>query len=132
MLQCLALFVLLNPSLNARYGITMSGPEEIKTTAEIVACAEKEDLQGGLRKQANVSTAEYRGRGQKVFVAWYNPYSGEAACHVYLYVLNEKKAVWERKLATVFRKTSDVSVEFGDAVTIRDVKGDVFHRYPSK
>jgi hypothetical protein len=128
----LGVLVLLSLAPDTRAASTMSGPAEAKTTAEIVSCAEKDDLRGGLRREPSVSSAEYRSRHQKAFVAWYNPYSGEAACHVYVYVHNDKKGVWVQKVARVFRGTPRVSVEFGDAITIRDVKGKVIHRYPAK
>jgi hypothetical protein len=51
---------------------------------------------------------------------------------VYVYVRDEKKGAWVRKVATVFRDTQTVSVEFGDAITIRDVKGKVIHRYSAE
>ena len=126
------LLALLATSSNARADFTMSGPEEAKTSAEILKCAEKDDVQGGLRREPKVSTAEYRSPHRKAFVAWYNPYSGKAACHVYVYVHDDKKGVWVRKVASVFRGTSDVSVEFGDGVTIRDRNGKVIHRDPAE
>lgn len=111
----------------------MAGPAEVKTTAEIVAVAEKENVRGGLRKEAHVSTAEFKSRDLTAFVAWHNPYSGEAATHVYIYVHDAKQGVWVRKLATVFRETHNVAVESnGYAITIRDVKGKAIHRYPEK
>jgi hypothetical protein len=109
-------------------GFQMSGPEQAKTTAEILKCAEKDDLQG-LHKEPYVSSMECRSPQGQAFVAWYNPYSGEAACHVYIYTFDAKKNLWIRQLAKVFSDTSDVSVEFGQAIIIRDVKGKEIHRY---
>jgi hypothetical protein len=67
---------------NASTDFTTSGPKEAKTTAKIIACAEKDDVQGGLRSKPHVFSAELRSPEQQAFVAWYNPYSGRAACHV--------------------------------------------------
>jgi hypothetical protein len=128
----LAFVLLLQPMLDARPDPSMSGPKTAKTTAEIVACAEKEDVRGGLRREPYVSTAEFRSRDGKAFAAWYNPYSGKAACHVYLYTHDDAKGVWVRRLDHCFPDTPDVSIEFGAAVTIRDVKGAVVHRYEPK
>lgn len=124
----LSLLILFPIAMNPRDGSSMSGPAEAKTTAEILKAAERDDVRGGLRSKPNVSTAEYRSGNTKVFVAWYNPYSGEAACHVYIYVYDVKKSVWVRKLARIFRETQDVSVEFGKGITIRDVMGKEIHR----
>jgi hypothetical protein len=107
----------------------MSGPEEAKTTAEILKCAEKDDLRG-LHREPLVSTMECNTPGQgKAYIAWYNPYSGEAACHVYIYMFDDTKKLWIRKLAKVFLDTSTVSVEYGRAITIRDVKGKEIYQY---
>ena len=107
----------------------MSGPEEAKTTAEILKCAEKDDLRG-LHKEPHVSTMECSSptRG-KAYIAWFNPYSGEAACHVYIYTFEKTKKLWTRKLAKIFRDTSTVSIEFGDTITIRDVTGKEIYQY---
>ncbi len=67
---------------NASTDFTTSGPKEAKTTAKIIACAEKDDVQGGLRSKPHVFSTELRSPEQQAFVAWYNPYSGRAACHV--------------------------------------------------
>ena len=109
-------------------GVPMSCPAEVKTAAEIIAWAEKEDLRG-LHTKPNVSSAEHRGRDFRALVVWYNPYSGEAACHVYVYTRDEKKGVWVRQVARVFQDTQNVSVEFGQGVTIRDVRGAVVGRF---
>lgn len=132
MIGSFAPLLLLSLAANANADFSMSGPEEAKTTAEIVAAAEKDDVQGGLRKEPYVSSAEYRSPEQKAFVAWYSPYSGRAACHVYIYVHDGNRGMWIRKVARVFVGTPQVSVEFGDAITIRDVKGKAIHRYPEK
>jgi hypothetical protein len=132
MLHSFGVLLLLNLSASAHADFPMSGPAEAKTTAEIFAAAQKDDLQGGLRKDAYVDTAEYRSRNMKAFAAWYNPYSGRADCHVYLYVHDDKKGVWVRKIAAVCRETHRLSVEFGDTIIIRDVQGEAIHRYPAK
>jgi hypothetical protein len=107
----------------------MSGPEEAKSTAEILKCAEKDDLRG-LHREPLVSTMECSSSNRgKAYIAWYNPYSGEAACHVYIYTFNDTKKLWIRKLAKVFRDTSTVSVEFGQVITIRDVKGKEIYQF---
>ena len=107
----------------------MSGPKEAKTTATIIACAEKDDIQGGLRSKPYVFSAGFRSPRRRAFVAWYNPYSGRTACHVYVYIYDGKKKVWVRKVARIFDGTPQVSIEFSDAITIRDVKGKVIYRY---
>jgi len=132
MIRILTAVVLLSLTANARADFSMCGPEKAKTTAEIVACAKKDDVRGGLRKEPYVSSAEYRSPEQKTFVAWYNPYSGRAACHVYLYAYDDEKRVWVRKVARVFDGTPRVSVEFGDAITIRDITHKTIHRYSAK
>jgi len=132
MIRSSVVLVLLSLASNANATLPMSGPEEAKTTAEILACAEREDVRGGLRSEPYVSSAEYRSPEQKAFVAWYNPYSGRAACHVYIYVHDDKRGVWIRKVARVFDGTHRVSVEFGDAITIRDVEGKAIRRYSTE
>jgi hypothetical protein len=126
----ISFFILLSFGLTSsvRGEFKMSGPEEVKTTAEILKCAERDDRQG-LHSEPHVSTIEYRSNRGQAFVAWYNPYSGEAACHVYIYTFDAKKKLWVRQLAKVFRDTSDVSVECGDAITIRDVKGKEIYKF---
>ncbi len=110
----------------------MKAPAETKTTAEIVVAAEKEDVSGGLRSDPNVSSVEYRSSDVTAFVAWYNPYSGRAACHAYIYVLDETKGVWVRKLAKRYDGTPTLSVEFGRVITIRDYAGKAVQSYPKK
>ena len=78
------------------------------------------------------SQGKYRTAKQKTFVAWYNPYSGRAACHVYIYVYHPEKRVWFRKVARVFDGTPQVSVELGNVITIRDVYGKEIHSLPTK
>ncbi|ODA30528.1 hypothetical protein A6X21_05715 [Planctopirus hydrillae] len=97
------------------------GPEEAKTTAEIVKAVE-ELHRTSLRQvdEYSVSTAEFSGWGEKVFVAWHCPYSGFNATHVFIYQHNAQKKVWERKLFRIVNDTHGVSVEFGDKVTVRD------------
>jgi hypothetical protein len=90
------------------------------------------DVLGGFRNEPYVSSAKYRSPKQKAFVAWYNPYSGRAGCHVYIYVHDDKRGVWVRRVARVLDGTHRVSVEFGDAITIRDVKGKTIHSYSSE
>jgi hypothetical protein len=104
---------------------SMSGPAEVDSIDEIRKIAEKDDVQGGLRNVAYVATAEYRHRETKAFVAWYNPYSGESATHVYVYIHSAEKKKWGRTLAKVYRDTPTVSVELGDAILLRDVNGKV-------
>lgn len=132
MIHSLTMLVSLSLVANASADFTMSGPKEAKTTAKIIACAEKDDVQGGLRSKPYVFSAELRSPEQQAFVAWYNPYSGRAACHVYVYVHDGKKKAWIRKVARVFDGTPQVSVEFGDAITLRDVKGKVIYRYSTE
>jgi hypothetical protein len=92
----------------ARADFTMSGPPEAKTTAEILKCAEKDDVQG-LHSEPYVSSTEYRSKHGQAFVAWYNPYSGEAACHVYIYTFDAKKKLWVRQLSSVRRSQFEMS-----------------------
>lgn len=123
-LACLLLFVFTS---QAHADSIMSGPKEAKSTDEIVKIAEDEDLRG-LKKTPNVTTVTTKNAKGMSFVAWYNPYSGRSACHVYIYAYDEAKSKWVQKLAKVFDKTHQVSVEFGSSVVVRDFEGNVIHR----
>jgi|GEM_PF-1233383 len=110
-------------------------PKEVKTTAEIVKAVEKIHIGmaiGG--KPDQVRTAEFRGGlsdlgGMKVFVAWHSPFSGKLGCCAYLYVFDEEKKVWIRQMSKTFENTNDLSVEFGDKVTLRNEDGKVVYTY---
>jgi len=130
MIRQICLLVLLLPAMHAFADDSMTAPAEAETTAEIIAAAEQEDVAGGLRTQPDVSTAEYRSSELKAFVVWYNPYSGVAACHAYIYVLDETRGVWVQKIARKYEGTHVLSVEVGETITIRDDKGMAILRYP--
>jgi hypothetical protein len=101
-------------------------PKEAKTTADILKWVESAKGFGF------VSTAEFRRADKKLFIAWYNPYSGRAACHVHGYVFDAKKDQWEVHLNRVFQGTHNVSVEVGAVLTIRDVNGAVVYKDKTK
>lgn len=112
----------------------MRGPKEAKSIDEIMEVAKKEDLAGGLRTVSLVSKIEYENANsdQKTLVVWYNPYSGRAACHAYLYEFDPNKKVWVQKMAQRFDETANLSIEFGSDVKFRDQNGTVIKTYPEK
>lgn len=112
----------------------MRGPKEAKSVEEIMEVAKKEDLAGGLRSESHVSKIEYENANsdQKTLVVWYNPYSGRAACHAYLYEFDSTKRVWVQKMAQRFDETANLSIEFGSDVKFRDQNGKVIKTYPEK
>jgi hypothetical protein len=97
-------------------------PKEAKATADILKWVESAKGFGV------VSTVEFRSADKRMFIVWYNPYSGRAACHVHGYVFDAKKGRWVRHLDRVFQGTHHVSVEVGAVLTIRDVKGAVVYK----
>jgi hypothetical protein len=98
-------------------------PKEAKTTADVLKVVESAN-----EYYRTVSTVESCVDSQKMFILWYNPYSGRAACHLHGYVFDAKKERWVRHLDRVFEGTHQVSVEVGAEVTIRDVKGGVVYK----
>jgi len=102
-------------------------PKEAKTTSDIVKVVESNK---GYYKV--VSTVEFNVDGKKMFLLWYNPYSGRAACHVHGYGYDAKKEQWVRQLDRVFEGTHRVSVEVGEDLKIRDVKGEVVYKGKGK
>lgn len=132
--QSLAFLFLLSVAAYGFAADTMLAPVKAKTTAEIIAAAEKEDVAGGLRKDPDVTWIESRSGEQKIFVAWYNPYSGIAACHAYVYAFDKESGVWVRKIAKRFDGTPylSVSVEIGSTIKIRDWKDKEIQQYPEK
>lgn len=102
-------------------------PETAKTTAEILErlqCAKGFGI---------ISTAEFHYRGGGVFVAWYDPFSGRAACFVHVWTFDPKQDGWTRRLSRTFEGISDVSVEYGgslNGLTLRNHDGDIL--YPEK
>jgi len=109
----------------------MTGLKEVKTTAEIVKGAKDDHRRGGYLGEPSISTAQFSSDGFQVFVAWHNPYSGEATCQVYLYVFDAEKAVWVRKVANEFPGTHTVSVEFvkEETILLKDIHGKEIQRY---
>jgi hypothetical protein len=99
-----------------------ASPEKAQTTAEILKWVETAKGFG------IVSTAEFRRADKQMFVVWYNPYSGRAACHVHGYVFDTKAGQWVRHLDRVFEGTHRVAVEVGSALTIRDARGQVVYK----
>jgi len=97
-------------------------PKEAKTTAEILKAVEP------LKGFGIVCTAEFNRDELRTFVVSYNPYSGEAACHVHAYRFDTKKEKWVRFLNQVFEGTHEVSVESRDCITIRNVKSEVIYK----
>jgi hypothetical protein len=97
-------------------------PKQAKTTAEILKGVEP------LKGFGVVCTAEFRNPDEQIFVVWYNPYSGEAACNVHAYRFDAKNQQWVRFLGKEFQGTHDVSVELGRGFTIRNVKGEVIYK----
>jgi hypothetical protein len=97
-------------------------PKEAKTTAEILKAVEP------LKGFGIVCTAEFHHAEQKTFVVSYNPYSGEAACHVHVYRFDQKTEKWVMFLNRIFQGTHDISVESRNDITIRNVKGEVIYK----
>jgi hypothetical protein len=85
-------------------------PDEAKSTAAILKGVESAKGFGV------VSTVEFHRGDTKLFLVWYNPYSGRAACHVHGYAFDAKKGRWVRHLRRVFVGTPNVSVEAGAAI----------------
>jgi hypothetical protein len=101
-------------------------PVEARSTAAILKGAESAKGFGV------VTTVEFHRGDTKLFLVWYNPYSGRAACHVHGYAFDAKKGQWVRHLRRVFEGTHDVSVEVGATLTIRDAKGAVVYKEKAK
>jgi hypothetical protein len=101
---------------------TEGAPKEARTTADIRKWVES------VKGFGIVSMAEYRTAGKQMFIIWYNPYSGRAACHVHAYVFDAKKEQWVRHLDRFFQGTHTVSVEVGAVLTIRDANGKVVYK----
>jgi hypothetical protein len=103
-----------------------ASPKEAKTRAEILKWVESAKGFG------TISTAEFKSPDQQLFIVWYNPYSGRAACHVHGYVYDAKKAQWVRQFERVVAGSHRVSVEVGALLTIRDVNGAVVYKAKEK
>jgi hypothetical protein len=103
-------------------GDKKDAPKEAKTTADILKGVEP------LKGFGIVRTVEFRDPDEQMFVVWFNPYSGEAACNVYAYRFDAKKERWVRFLGKEFQGTHDVSIESGRSFTIRNFKGEVIYK----
>ena len=99
-------------------------PKEAKTTDDILKKVEK-----GF---GTLHSVEFKDGEEKTFIVWYNPYSGRAACHLHSYQFDEKKKQWVMDLDRVFEGTHHLSVEVGELLTIRDVKGKVIYKEKAK
>jgi hypothetical protein len=103
-------------------GDKKDAPKEAKTTGDILKGAEP------LKGFGIVRTVEFRDPDEQMFVVWFNPYSGEAACNVFAYRFDAKKDRWVRFLGKEFPSTHDVSIESGRGFTIRNVNGEVIYK----
>ncbi len=80
----------------------------------------------------HMHTMEYRNAHGRVFVAWYNPFSGRAACFVHAYRYNTAKKQWTRYLTKLVEGAISLSVETAhDRVRVRNHKGDIVYEQRS-
>ena len=128
MLRCVMCVVV----LGITSGLSMAdekewSPKDAKSTSDILKWIDKTKGFG------NVHSTEYRSEDSNLFIVWYCPYSGRDSTHFHAYEFDAKKKQWVRTLDKIFDHTHHVTVEVGDGVTIRDVKGKMIHRiYPKK
>ncbi len=110
----------------------LNAPAQAESKEQIIAIAEKEHT-SGLIETPNVQTFETECNNKKVFSLWYNPYSGRAACHAYIYELDDGKNVWLRKSAKIYEGTHLLSYESKKGLLIiKDAGGKQVDSYPGK
>lgn len=108
-----------------------AGPKEAQSTTEIVKALGTihRNRLGNAGGEPYVRSAQFSTGDIKVFVAWHCPFSGVERCMAYLYVLDAKEEVWKRQMSQTFDDTTEVSVEFGEKVTLRDTSRKVVYTY---
>ena len=103
-------------------------PNQGENPAEIVKfMVENFGGLGSLKER--IHQVEYGDNDGKVFLVWFNPYSGESACHFHGYRYSQKNRKWVRFVSKTFDGTHDLSVAVStDQVCVRDVAGKVVYR----
>ncbi len=122
MLRLLPVFMLMMMLLPASAGNLGDSPEHARTTDEILAALEPTKGFG------TIQSVRYECRGRRLFVAWFDPFSGRAACYAFAYSYDEKTGQWKRFMSTLVEGTHDLSPELpckGDILRLRAFDGRV-------
>jgi hypothetical protein len=101
-------------------------PEQSKSTAEILKSIDP------LKGFGSIHTAEFHDPTRHVFLAWYCPFSGRAACRVHAYTFDPKTELWTSVLDRLFDHTHTVSAESPTRTApfaLRNVKGEVIYTH---
>jgi hypothetical protein len=75
-----------------------------------------------------VQRAEFSQNGRQIFVVWYCPFSGRAACYLHSYYYDPSKSEWILFVDRLIEGASDLSAEipsFREVLVIRDSTGKV-------
>ena len=75
-----------------------------------------------------VERAEFSHFGQQIFVVWYDPFSGRAACYMHAYYYDPSRTEWVLFIDRLFEGASDLSAELSSekwALVVRDSEGKV-------
>ncbi len=97
-------------------------PKEIKTRDELLKTF------GTSAGFGPVQRAEFSQYGRQIFVVWYCPFSGRAACYLHAYYYDPAKADWVLFIDHLVEGTHDLSAEMpskGEELVFRDADGKV-------
>jgi hypothetical protein len=97
-------------------------PKQAKSRDELVKAF------GDLIGFGCVERAEFSHFGQQIFVVWYCPFSGRAACYLHAYYYDPSKTEWILFVDHLFEGASDLSAELSSrklALVVRDSVGTV-------
>ena len=105
-------------------------PLKPKTVVGVLKSMKREYTANGFigEFESRLETLEYRNPDVRAFVAWYNPYSGRAACEVRAYIYDVEHEHWVQFLSERYDNTHVVSVEAtATKIRIRNATDEIIH-----